>query len=143
MRPRRKNHMGRVVLAFIVVLPIAFLASDTPSQPLPTTAAQERYPAERLNQIRESLAAQIAVFDAAEDAMRAPTPAEAAELALTGESPRETISLPGGGVALRSSPSDLSFVVATVSEDGAVRVAHDRASAGAPNRPAKGGSHVR
>jgi hypothetical protein len=96
---------------------------------------------ERLDQIRRSLTTQIAVRDA--EGMRAPSGAEAAALSSSTSAAFEPVPLPSGGVALQAAGAELSMIVATRSEDGAIRVTHGPTPAAASGNHAKGGSHVR
>jgi hypothetical protein len=96
---------------------------------------------ERLEQIRRSLMAQIAVRDA--EGIRAPTGAEAAALSGVASEEVQTVALPGGGVALLTSGAQLSMVVASRSEDGSMRITHGATPPTTSGDDAKGGSHVR
>jgi hypothetical protein len=79
--------------------------------------------APKLPEIRQRLAAQIAVRDAVEG-WRAPTAGELAALAPSvGDTSAAVKSLPGGGQVLRTDASQLSALVATV-EDGVITVRH-------------------
>lgn len=88
-------------------------------------AAQGRYDAIRKRLTSQVAAAQIAVRDDAEQAMRAPTAAEAAALGGPGGGGAEVIrSIAGGGTALKADPSHSSFSMAVVNSDGSVSVSH-------------------
>jgi hypothetical protein len=94
-----------------------------PPKPQPRSAAPHQISPERLNQLRQSLTAQIAVYDAGENAMRAPTVAESATLANPASgAAQEVVQLPTGGVALRADASHASFAKAVVQADGTVKV---------------------
>jgi hypothetical protein len=84
-----------------------------------------RYSRQRLDALRRSITAQIAVYDAAEGGVREPTPAEAAALALPITESGTAVQMRDGGMALRQNGSALSLLVATTGKDGGVRVAHD------------------
>ncbi len=106
----------------------------------PTTTAS----AERFAKMRQAMLSQVAVYDAGEGAMRAPSAAEAAALA----SPATTmaraarmVALPGGGMALRADSESLSFLVVEINADGKTAIRHDASKSKAPAAP--GGSHVR
>ncbi|WP_291984026.1 hypothetical protein [Luteitalea sp.] len=88
--------------------------------------------APKLSEIRQRLAAQIAVRDAVEG-WRAPSADELAALTPTVADTGATVkTLPGGGQVLRTDASQLSALVATV-EGGVVTVRH------ADGTPVKGG----
>ena len=75
--------------------------------------------------------------------MRAPTVEQAAALANTEPDTFETLSVAGGGVALRSSGAQMSMLVATQGDDGTIRVAHEGAPVTTAGAVAKGGADVR
>ena len=103
-----------------------------------------KYSRERLDQIRARLSAQIAVKDEVENAMRSPTPEEAAALSTTAAGSAVLIPLEGGGVAMRIDASNLSLSVATRNSDGSVTVSTDHAPKQAPKgESAKGESNDR
>jgi hypothetical protein len=89
--------------------------------------------------LRRTLQAQLAVYDAAEGAMRQPTAAEAQALT-RGMTPgaEHVVALPGGGAALRRDLSSLNFLVIDVSADGKKTMRH-----GSADSVAKGGQHAR
>lgn len=131
------------LIAVLLVLPLLVAVGPTVATDNATTQspASPRYSPEKLARIRQALVAQIAVREAAENAMRAPTPAEAARLASSPAGPADAIALTGGGVALRADASQASFAIAETGEDGTVQLTH-----GSPSRVAqssKGGAHVR
>jgi hypothetical protein len=121
-----------VALALMPALGLASGQAGISSAPRPA----HPYSQERLDRIRQSLTAQIAVSDQAEAAMRAPTPEEAAALARPSGDSGPVVALPDGGIALRQNGSQLSLAVATVGPDGALTVTHGAA-------PSKGVAHVR
>lgn len=131
------------LIAVLLVLPLLVAVGPTVAtdNTTPQSPASPRYSPEKLARIRQALVAQIAVREAAENAMRAPTPAEAAQLASSPAAPADPITLTGGGVGLRSDASQASFVIAETAEDGTVRLTHDSPSRVAPS--SKGGAHVR
>ena len=106
------------------------IKSETPNAP--------RYSREQLDRIRRSFAAQIAVWDSAEKAMRTPTPAEAAALASSGQPGKAPVPVKGGGVALKADSSQMSFAVVEIAPNGKMKMSH------APAKPvAQGGSDAR
>jgi hypothetical protein len=127
--------MRFLLLITCLSMPQLFAADQArPVKPQPP-----RYSREQLDRIRESLLSQIAVRDDAENTMRAPTPEEAAALAPSPQTtPSTAISVKGGGRALKADPSQLSFAVAEVGDDGRLMVSHGT------GKPAiKGGGNVR
>ena len=133
-----RNCVLAVFLAAVPVLSVADQMRDV----RPTTPHVVKRPSqERLDQIRRSLMAQIAVRDA--EGIRAPTGAEAAALSGVASEEVQTVALPGGGVALLTSGAQLSMVVASRSEDGTMRITHGAMPATTSGDDAKGGSHVR
>ena len=108
-----------------------------------SSIAAKKYSREMLDQIRQSLTAQIAVRDKAENAMRAPTAEEAAALAGSSQRAASTgavVRLKSGGVALHSDLSSLSFAIAETGKDGRAVVSHGPTSTVAAG---KGGNHGR
>jgi len=81
---------------------------------------------EKLQALRQSMLARIAVYDAAEKAMRRPTEAE--QTALSAKAPaaggQRFVALPGGGMAVRADMADVSFLVAEIQADGKAAVRH-------------------
>ena len=133
-----RNCVLTVLLAALPVLSVADQLRDV----RPTTPHVVKRPSqERLDQIRRSLMAQIAVRDA--EGIRAPTGAEAAALSGVASEKVQTVALPGGGVALLTNGEQLSMVVASRSEDGTMRITHGAMPATTSRDDAKGGSHVR
>jgi len=134
--------MRHAVILVALAVPVFTVADRPLARPAPATTAAQ-YSPEQLQRLRQSLVAQIAAWDEAEG-LRAPTPREAAALALpAGSTAVEAVALPGGGVALRSDVSQMSLAVAEVADDGSVRVT-ERAPSGRTRVPAvKGGAHVR
>lgn len=85
---------------------------------------------ERLQAIRQQLLSQIAVYDAAENALRRPSAAEAAALApaaVTAPAPLP-MALPGGGVALRVDAANLDYLIVDVGADGKKTLRHGTAA---------------
>jgi hypothetical protein len=106
------------------------------------TVAAPRIAQERLDRIRQSLAAQIAAWDAGEQAMRAPTPAEAAALAPSTSTPADTlVPLASGGIALRPDISHASLAIAVRGDDGKLSVSHE-ATAKTSAEAKKGVAHA-
>lgn len=139
-----------VALAAAAVLPASAQQAAAPPQSgaVPTRAAAAMpatITSERLARFRQALLSQIAVHDAGEGAMRAPTAAEAAALAgppaaASGRT-EQVIALPSGGVALRADASSLSFLVGETRGDGKFSMRHDAPKA--KTHTPQGGAHVR
>ncbi len=110
------------LLAVAPVLTLVYSRAQAPTSP-PQTSPQ--YSQQRLDAIRRSLTAQVAVYDAAEGGVRGPTPEEAAALTLPTVESGTAVQMPNGGMALRQDGSGLSLLVATIGDDGAVRMTHD------------------
>lgn len=121
------------LLAVLLAAPLAIAVGQAPvthgAEPAPAPAP--RYSPEKLAKLRAALTAQIAVRDAGEGAMRAPTPAEAQALAAAPAQAAEAFALTGGGFALRADASQLSFLVAETGEDGTLKLTHSDASSAA------------
>lgn len=135
-------------LAAAAVLPASAQHASAPAQPATaptaTTLPQSITP-ERLARMRQALSRQIAVYDAGEGAMRAPTAAEAAALAgppavATGRT-EQVMALPRGGSALRADASSLSFLVVETTGDGKLAMRHDVPKS--KPQAVQGGAHVR
>ena len=134
--------MRNCVLAVFLAAVSMSTVADHLRDVRPTTPHVVKRPSqERLDQIRRSLMAQIAVRDA--EGVRAPTGAEAAALSGVASEMVRTVALRGGGVALMTNGAQLSMVVASRSEDGTVRVTHGAMPAPTSGDGAKGGSHAR
>ena len=136
-----RNIVVAVSVAAVAVLTIAYQVIDV--RPATTRHVVNRPSQERLDQIRRSLVAQIAVQDQAERAMRAPTDVEAAALSNAATETLQSVALPGGGVALRTGSTQLSLVVATRGEDGTIRLAHGDTPVITSVAIVKGGRHAR
>lgn len=136
--------MRKIILAVSFAAVPVLTVADHAIARRPSTArhAVTRPSQERLDQIRRSLVAQIAVRDVGEG-LREPTAAEAAVLSNSAPDISQTISLPNGGVALVSSGAQLSLVMATKGDDGTMRVRHGEMPSTTSGVAAKGGSHVR
>lgn len=138
----------RYLAVVVLALPLLVRADGplAPIHPAPSRAASQaqelaaRYSADELAALGRALAAQIAVRDAVEQSMRAPTPEEAAALANTATSPAQVLNVPGGGTALRGDASMTSFSMARRDADGTIHVTRGRAAATAP---VQGVPHVR
>jgi hypothetical protein len=101
-------------------------AADATVTPRSSSVAQPRIDPARVAQLRASLAAQVAVYDSAEQAMRAPTASESAALALPAPAmPAQTFRLSRGGRALKADVTQLSFSQAAVRPDGTLGVMLD------------------
>ena len=134
--------MRRIVLSLAVLaLPVLTIADQRVEAPRKQARVAPTISQERLDQIRGALVAQIAVYDQAEAAPRAPTPEEAQALARTASAASVAVALPGGGQALPFDGVQMSFAVATRGDDGAVRITHSTGS-GVPLAPT-GGRHAR
>jgi hypothetical protein len=120
--------MRKALLLAALAIP-AFTAAHQPSaRPAAQTAAAPavpRYSQEQLNRIRQSLVAQVAVRDQAEQAYRVPTAEEAATLAASApQAAAQILYLADGSVALRADLSQASLAVAEIGEDGIVTIGH-------------------
>ena len=108
----------------------------------PKAAPAVRISQDKIDSIRRSVLSQIAVYDAAEQAMRRPTEAEAGALASSAtESTAAPIALRGGGLALRRDLSSASFLIVDLGADGKKSMRHGIAQSVAP--AAKGGQDAR
>ena len=117
-----------VMIAALAAVPFASPAAEPAgdtSTPAARTAVAAKLSPDRALALRRSLSAQIAVYDAAEGAMRAPTPAEIEAMALppTSGAPA-TFSLRGGGIGLRTDASQISLLVVEQGTDGKPVVRH-------------------
>src|SRR3954468_20375703 len=117
----------RLLFAALATIPLVSVAADTVSQQQKSTAAATpQISQERLARIRQHLVAQIAAYESAEGAMRAPTAQEAASLAIpSGNAKATVIRLPGGGVAVQGDVSNASLAIAVKGADGKITVSHD------------------
>jgi hypothetical protein len=129
--------------ALIAALPVwAQTATPEASKLAPPArtenATQAQISPERLQALRQSLLPRIAVWDAAENAMRLPTAAELA--ALNANVPaggsQQIVTLRGGGLAARADVAEISLLVADIQSDGRTAVRH-AAPAKAAADPAK------
>ena len=116
------------LIAALAAVPLASSAAETAvdaSTPAARTAVAAKLSPDRTLALRRSLSAQIAVYDAAEGAMRAPTPAEIEAMALppTTGAPA-TFRLRGGGIGLRTDASQISLLVVEQGADGKPVVRH-------------------
>lgn len=104
-----------------------------PAAAAPQAQAPAQYSPQRLAALRHELSSHIAVYDAAEQAMRRPTEAERAALRSKAvASPPRIVALPGGGMAARADVADASYLVVQIQPDGKAVVSHataQRASA--------------
>ena len=117
--------MRRIVLSLAVLtLPVLTIADQRVEAPRTQARTAPKISQERLDQLRRSLVAQIAVHDQAEAAPRVPTPEEAAALTPPASLATVAVALPDGGRALRFDSVQISFAVATREDDGAVRITH-------------------
>ncbi len=126
--------MKKAFWLFPAIVVTTLLIAGEPAQPAkekqvrPLTAEEirARYTPEKLERLRASLAARIAVIDQAEQGRRAPTAEEAAALAPAASPAASPAvrSVTGGGKALHADQASLEYLVATVDTDGAVKTAH-------------------
>ena len=133
-----------VLVGIVAALPFLWTADQAAQRRQAVVSkVAPRYSQERLDRLRQSLVTQIAVRDDAEDAMRAPTPEEAALYTVAAGRAAEVIGLPRGGIALRPDGSHISLAVAQRTADGSIRIT-DGGPAG-PNivDAQKGASHGR
>lgn len=146
-----RTTMTALALAAAAALPAGAQQAGAAAKPTaaPANAATASTSSERLARIRQALQNQIAVHDAGEGAMRAPTADEAAALssAPTAATRRteQSVALPGGGVALRADASSLSFLVVETRPDGklAFRHGHADTAKAVKAQPTQGGAHAR
>jgi hypothetical protein len=108
------------------------LAQQAPTEAAkPATAVQSpaaRYSPERLAAIRASLTSRVAVYDAADGAMRAPTAAEAAALApAASNAAARYVPLRNGGLALRQDGSNIDYLIVDIAADGRKATRHGSA----------------
>jgi len=137
----------KLLVAAIAAVPMlcaaAEPASNAKEEGVKRVTPTPRISQERLDRIRQSLVSQIAVYDTAEQAMRAPTTEEAAALALPAAGTLTAFPLAGGGVALRGDVSTASLAVAVRGADGKVTIGHDPAPKSAVGATNKGDGHAR
>lgn len=136
----------RLLIAAIAAMPLLATAAEPPASgtgEATRAATTPQISQDKLDRIRKALVAQIAVYDAAEGAMRTPTAEEMSVLALpSADGAQAVIALPGGGVALRADGSQASLVKAIRGEDGRITIGHEpRAKAGMP-AATKGDGHA-
>jgi len=131
----------RLLFVALAAIPLVSAAADPVSQQQTSNAAATpQISQERLARIRQHLLAQIAAYEPAEGAMRAPTAQEAAALVIpSGNGPATVVRLPSGGVAMQGDVSNASLAVAVKGADGKVSVSHDDKPRAAVT---KGGAHV-
>ncbi|MCC7217498.1 MAG: hypothetical protein IT517_12050 [Burkholderiales bacterium] len=136
-----------ILIAAFAAVPMLAVAAEPPNAqtkaPVATAASVPQVSQARLDQIRRALVAQIAVYEQAEGAMRAPTTAEAAALAVSPSGTAgQAIALPKGGVAFRPDISDASLLRATREPDGRIRMGHGDVTKAAANDVRKGDGHA-
>ena len=117
-----------VLFAALAAMPCLSLAADPARDATPaatTPAAMKRLPPADAARLRGALVSQIAVYDAAEGLMRAPTQAEIDAMALppTSGTP-STFRLRIGGVGARTDASQISLLVVDQGADGKPVVRH-------------------
>lgn len=121
-----------------VAVPAGSQTSAEPPQARPTPPAIS---AARLQVLRQQLQTQVAVYEAAEKAMRSPTAEESKALAgNAGEAAGRVVALPGGGVAMRGDPSQASFLVVETGTDGKVVIGHGSPASARVATPPQGGA---
>ena len=134
-----------LLIAALAALPLAAAAAEPPAA-APSAAAASAAPSipqAKIDRIRQALVAQIAVWEQSENAMREPTSAEAAALAgPPSESLGTVVPLKRGGVALQPDISQASLAIATVGDDGKVKIGHDKAAAAVPANVKRGDRHA-
>lgn len=137
-----KSHWLLAAACAAVPLTVAAEPAAVATGATAVTVTAPRIAQEKLDRIRQSLAAQIAAWDAGEQAMRAPTPSEAAALAPSTSVPVDTlVPLANGGIALRPDISHASLAVAVRGEDGKLSISHE-ATAKASGGVKKGVAHA-
>lgn len=117
-----------ILVAALAAIPLASSAAEpagNASTAVARTAVATKLSPDRILALRRSMGAQIAVYDAAEGAMRAPTPAEIEALGLppTSGAPA-TFRLRGGGIGARTDASQISLLVVEKGADGKPVVRH-------------------
>ena len=116
-----------ILIAALATIPYTSSAAEPATDATPgskAAAVKGLAPADAAR-MRGALAAQIAVYDAAEGAMRDPTPAEIAAMGpppTTGTS--ATFRLRGGGIGARTDASQISLLVVDRNADGTLVVRH-------------------
>lgn len=135
------------LIAALAAVPLASAAAEPPTAAATSgstpAAVAPRIPQAKLDRIRQALVAQIAVWEQSESAMREPTSAEAAALAgPPSESLGTVVPLKRGGVALQPDISQASLAIATVGDDGKVKIGHDKAAAAVPANVKRGDRHA-
>lgn len=139
-----RTTLSAFALAVVATLPAGAQQTGGPAAAKPA-ATPSTSSSERLARIRQALQNQIAVHDAGEGAMRAPSAAEAAALsgapAVAAGRTAQVVTLPGGGAALRADASSLSFLVVETQGDGKLAIRHESAKAAKAQR-VQGGVHA-
>ncbi len=120
-------------LIFLLLSGTALFPAPEPAEKPEHAESKIRYSREKLDKLRASLAAQIAVFDSTENAMRSPSPAEASALAGPQAAAPAVRQLSGGGIAVSGPQSGVNFLVVRKNADGSVSFSHS-------TKPAQGGS---
>jgi hypothetical protein len=117
-----------VLIAALAAIPLASSAAEPAGVASTTdarTAVAAKLSPDRILALRRSLSRQIAVYDAAEGAMRAPTPAEIEALGLPPTSGAPTsFRLRVGGIGARTDASQISLLVVEQGADGKPVVRH-------------------
>lgn len=136
--------MKPILLLMCVCLPAAFAEEKaTPKTIAPDAAAMQRYQ-QKMAQLKAALQAQIAVFDATENAFRRATAEEATALQPPIEGMGVERPLEGGGFALPADISQLQFLTVQRLASGSVVYTHQPASRfGSTATAGKGGADVR
>jgi hypothetical protein len=137
----------RLLIVALAAIPLVSAAADQravdKAEASTRTAAAPRVSQDKLDRIRQSLVAQIAAWEQAEGAMRAPTSDEMAALAMLSSEGRDAVvPVAGGGVALRPDISHASLAIAVRGEDGKVAIGHEAPSKGGTGNAKKGAAHV-
>jgi len=130
----------QLLFAALAAFPILSVAADaTPTDPSPPAAGVATVPQvsqDSINRLRQAFLAQIAVYDAAERAMRSPTPTEAAALSPPQAKSTPTIVNVGSRGKAVQGASTTSLAIATRGPDGKVRVGHQEVDSRTPTKEA-------
>jgi hypothetical protein len=139
MESGEEIQMKKTFWLFPAIAVATLLMAGEPAQPakekevrrLTPEEIRARYTPDKLEQLRASLAARIAVIDQTEQGRRTPTPEESAALAPAESSAASPAvrMVTGGGKALHAAQASLEYLVATVDNEGAVKTAHQTSAA--------------
>jgi hypothetical protein len=132
------------ILAALACAPTLAQPSDAATVKAAATAnnVAARYSPERLAAIRNALTSRVAVYDAAEKGMRAPTAAEAAALApAASNAAQRYVTLRNGGLALRQDGSNVDYLIVDIAADGKKTTRHGSADSVGAAPAAQKGEH--